>query len=106
VAVAEGRTIQPHDLPTSVRSPRMLPARGAPDDAGPEARGSFAAAGSRRAAEPERDAWSLARVEEEHIRRVLAKHGGNATAAAKQLGISRTTLWRKLRAYGISRTAP
>jgi transcriptional regulator of acetoin/glycerol metabolism len=34
---------------------------------------------------------------------VLALHRGNATAAAKQLGISRTTLWRKLRQYGLSR---
>ena len=27
---------------------------------------------------------------------------GNATLAARQLGISRTTLWRKLREYGIA----
>ena len=51
-----------------------------------------------------RAGWSLADVEREHIRRVLAHHGGNATAAARQLGISRTTLWRKLRQYGIRRT--
>jgi transcriptional regulator of acetoin/glycerol metabolism len=44
-------------------------------------------------------------VEKEHIGRVLAHHRGNATAAAKQLGISRTTLWRKLREYGIARAA-
>jgi propionate catabolism operon transcriptional regulator len=50
-----------------------------------------------------RSGWSLAQVEEEHIRRVLARHRGNATAAARQLGISRTTLWRKLREYGIRR---
>ena len=53
--------------------------------------------------EPARDAWSLAEIEKEHIERVLARHRGNATAAAKQLGISRTTLWRKLREYGLSR---
>jgi propionate catabolism operon transcriptional regulator len=34
---------------------------------------------------------------------VLARHRGNATAAARQLGVSRTTLWRKLREYGIRR---
>jgi DNA-binding NtrC family response regulator len=50
-----------------------------------------------------RDGWSLAQVEEQHIRRVLSRHRGNATAAARQLGISRTTLWRKLRDYGIRR---
>lgn len=32
------------------------------------------------------------------IQQALAKHGGNQTAAAKQLGISRTTLWRLLKA--------
>lgn len=30
------------------------------------------------------------------IRQALAAHGGNQTAAARQLGISRTTLWRHL----------
>ncbi len=33
-----------------------------------------------------------------HIREILAAHGGNQVAAARELGISRTTLWRKLRA--------
>jgi transcriptional regulator of acetoin/glycerol metabolism len=55
------------------------------------------------ATEGARDTWSLADIEKEHIQRVLALHRGNATAAAKQLGISRTTLWRKLRQYGLSR---
>ena len=31
-----------------------------------------------------------------HIRRVLSAHGGNQVAAAKALGISRSTLRRKL----------
>jgi len=43
-------------------------------------------------------------VEREHIQRVLALHRGNATSAARQLGISRTTLWRKLREYGLKRS--
>lgn len=34
----------------------------------------------------------------DHIREVLRAHGGNQAAAAKALGISRTTLWRKARA--------
>ncbi|SDP39622.1 transcriptional regulator, propionate catabolism operon regulatory protein [Ralstonia sp. 25mfcol4.1] len=33
----------------------------------------------------------------EHIRRVLAECGGNRAAACAQLGISATTLWRRLR---------
>jgi transcriptional regulator of acetoin/glycerol metabolism len=35
----------------------------------------------------------------------LRRHHGNSTVAARQLGISRTTLWRKLRTYGIPRSA-
>jgi transcriptional regulator of acetoin/glycerol metabolism len=53
-----------------------------------------------------RETWSLAEVEKEHIRLVLARHRGNATTAARQLGISRTTLWRKLREYGLPRAQP
>ena len=44
----------------------------------------------------------LAAVEKEHIARVLQYHAGNRTAAAKTLGIDRKTLWRKIRAYGLS----
>lgn len=39
---------------------------------------------------------SLARVEWEHINRVLADCGGNVSAAAHKLGIHRRTLQRKL----------
>jgi two-component system response regulator AtoC len=101
VALAEGPLIRPADLPTALRTPRMLPAR---EPAGDGARDEARSAS--RAEEPPgdvRDAWSLAEVEKEHIRRVLARHKGNATSAAKQLRISRTTLWRKLRQYGLQR---
>jgi DNA-binding NtrC family response regulator len=106
VAVAEGRLILPADLPTAVRAPRLLAptieAGRSPSERTP--RRSEAPAGYR--AEPERDTWSLAEVEREHIVRVLERHRGNATAAARQLGISRTTLWRKMRDYGLDRPKP
>ncbi|MHB8130103.1 MAG: sigma 54-interacting transcriptional regulator [Mobilitalea sp.] len=36
------------------------------------------------------------------ITEVLEKHGGNRTLAASELGISKTTLWRHMKKYGIS----
>ena len=108
-AVVEGITIRPEDLPAAIRTPRLLPERGS-TAAGATPAGAPGAAGSGRAGvtapvldDGLRDTWSLAQVEKEHIRRVLDRHRGNATAAAKQLGISRTTLWRKLREYGLPR---
>ncbi len=44
---------------------------------------------------------SLRDVEARHIRRVIDHFGGNLSRAAKSLGISRSTLWRKMRRYGI-----
>ena len=102
VTLSEGKEIRPGDLPTAVRTPRMLP-RHEPAESGVPSRPPETATASARA--ESRDAWSLADVEKEHIRRVLALHRGNATSAARQLGISRTTLWRKLREYGLSRTS-
>jgi DNA-binding NtrC family response regulator len=98
VAVAEHPAVEPGDLPAAVRSPRLLTRGIQPADSTAAAPPAGESAGQDRAE------WSLARVEEEHIRRVLTRHHGNATAAARQLGISRTTLWRKLREYGIRRT--
>ena len=40
--------------------------------------------------------WTLEQVKEAHIARVLAKNRGNRTAAARQLGVSRRTLERRL----------
>jgi PAS domain S-box-containing protein len=36
-------------------------------------------------------------LERNSIEQVLARHGGRRAAASRELGISRTTLWRKLR---------
>jgi two-component system response regulator RegA len=46
---------------------------------------------------------SLARVEWEHINRVLADCGGNVSKAARQLGIHRRSLQRKLAKRPVSR---
>ena len=44
---------------------------------------------------------SLADVEREHIERTLRAHRGNRTHAAKELGISRATLIKKVREYSL-----
>jgi DNA-binding NtrC family response regulator len=44
---------------------------------------------------------SLSEMEARHIRTVLDALGGNQTQAAEALGISRSTLWRKIRDYNI-----
>ncbi len=113
VAVAESPILRAADLPTVVRAPRLLPTHDGATSASPadEPQGRPAArraesvtrAPDDDAPAPDRRALSLADVEREHIVTVLARHRGNVTAAAQQLGISRTTLWRKMRAYGISR---
>ena len=36
------------------------------------------------------------------IREALTRHGGNRTRTAQDLGISRNTLWRKMKKLGIS----
>ena len=45
---------------------------------------------------------SLADVERDHIRRILAAENGNRSHAAKVLGISRSTLLDKMKKYGIT----
>jgi transcriptional regulator with PAS, ATPase and Fis domain len=98
VAVSEGDIVRPDDLPAAIRAPRLLPqARPDAEPGGPPAPALEPAAAAAR------DGWSIAEVEKEHIQRVLERHRGNATTAARQLGISRTTLWRKLRLYGLRR---
>jgi DNA-binding NtrC family response regulator len=42
---------------------------------------------------------SLAEAEREHIDTVLKECGGNKSQAARILGVSPTTLWRKLTAW-------
>ncbi len=80
VTLAEGGEITHFDLPTSFReAPIPLLQEG---DVFPYA-----------------ETMTLAQLEAEHIRRVLLHFKGNATRAARSLGISRSTLWRKIRQH-------
>lgn len=45
---------------------------------------------------------TLKEVEKEHIQKALVEAGGNKSEAAKLLGISRATLYEKIKEYGLS----
>ena len=44
---------------------------------------------------------SLDEVEKRHIELIIKKHDGNVSAAAKELGLTRTALYRRIRKHGI-----
>lgn len=84
VIMADGSIIRARDLPDDVQfgpSPRLA--------LGYEARDEM---------------MTLAEMEARHIRMVLEKVEGNQTQAAKHLGISRSTLWRKMGEYGLNKS--
>jgi PAS domain S-box-containing protein len=81
--VCGASVIERGDLPPHVRGERLAP------PAPPPATRSAAALG------PLEGAEALA------IREALERHEGNRTRAARELGVSRNTLWRKIKRYGI-----
>jgi len=103
VAVSEGPTLSANDLPASVRTPKLLSPRAGVDLENEPEMAPGAARPRTSGRDP--DARSLDDVTREHVLRALTRHGGNATAAAKQLGVSRTTLWRMLKRWGVTRDA-
>jgi transcriptional regulator of acetoin/glycerol metabolism len=78
VAIARGPALEPDDLPEEVVAP-AVPAT-APE-------GSVAAARER--------------ADRETILATLARHEGEIGAAARDLQVSRTTMWRLMKKYGI-----
>lgn len=44
---------------------------------------------------------TLKELQRQHILSVLERHGGNQAKAARELGIGRNTLWRRLKEYGL-----
>jgi two-component system, NtrC family, response regulator HydG len=50
----------------------------------------------------ESETLNISEVEREVIRKALVKSGNNLTRAAEELGIGRTTLYRKIEEYGLS----
>ncbi len=98
-----------YDWPGNVRELRNILERAAILQKGPEIEPSTLlshAAGvdlhEKEEAEVAQDAsLKLEGVEEAHIKKVLRLNGGNYARTARALGISLTTLKRKLRTYGL-----
>ena len=82
-AIGDGPVLELRDLP--------------PEIATPEAAGAEVLV----AAEAPEAGAEAASPEERRIRNALARAGGNRDRAAKLLGLSRVTLWRRMRALGL-----
>ncbi len=78
VAIARGPELEPEDLPEEVV---------ARPSAAPAPEGTVAAARER--------------ADREMIVATLARHGGEIAATARELQVSRTTMWRLMKKYGI-----
>jgi len=76
ILLSEGEVIQPGDLPPEIAQPSVDATNTAP--------------------------MTLAELEKQHILQRLDQCGGNRSEAARQLGISRNTLARKLKSYGLA----
>jgi len=98
VAVARGQTLLPEDFPPEIRA-------SAGPDAGPRASatdtpgtGAAPPGAATQTGTPPDDPRGL---ERERIRRALEAARWRRQEAARRLGISRTTLWRKMRELGL-----
>jgi two-component system response regulator HydG len=81
------QVIRPEDLPERIREYNALPVL-VPHDAPPVDQADAAL-------------YSLAEMESRHVARALVSTGGNKQAAARLLGIDRTTLQRMIKRYNL-----
>jgi DNA-binding NtrC family response regulator len=95
--VCQGQTVQPEDLPPEVLEGAGLVEAGGPAEPrtpGDGLAGAGAAAAIRRRREP-------GPGEREAVMQALATHRWNRVEAARSLGVSRSTLWRRMRDLGL-----
>jgi two-component system response regulator HydG len=94
-----------HDWPGNVRELQNVVEQAAALAAGTEIRPSDVAfGGDGRATGPEKGvtlAEAVAAAERRAIEAALVRHGGDQARVARELGVSSTTLWRKMKRHGI-----
>jgi DNA-binding NtrC family response regulator len=89
--VCQGQTLQPEDLPPEIQAAAGRPAEAVRSPAAPARR-----------AEPARARLDeRAELERESLTRALEAHRWNRLDTARALGMSRSTLWRRMRALGL-----
>ncbi len=94
--------LEAHDFPGNVRELGNIVAQAVALSDGPEVRPEDLPPYLRQeASAPTAELRSLEDMEARHIRQVLGQVGGNRGQAARVLGMTRTTLWRKLKKYGL-----
>ena len=93
--VCEGGRILPHHLPEEVREGVSVVAGSGAEANGNGRKAEAKAEGARRYVAPD------AASEREAIVQALEEADGNRTRAAAALGMGRTTLWQKLKEYGL-----
>ena len=106
VTLARGRRVTVEDLPPlnsmtvrtgEVKSPSV--AQSAPAPAAKTQAPSLSSRPAVSSFASDEEFPSLASIEQQHIEAALAFFSGNRTRASAALGISKATLWRKLKAY-------
>jgi transcriptional regulator with PAS, ATPase and Fis domain len=103
------RLLQAHDYPGNVRELENLVEHAFVVGQGsvlePEHLPTYILRGSTqiRAGDPER---RIPDNQQETLLAVLRKHGRNRTLAAMELGIHRSTLWRRMRKFGLTAEPP
>ncbi len=113
ISAAALECLESHDWPGNVRELQnvirralVLAGEGTilPEHLPPQIGAGDTVAGGRSSLPPalgERDIAPLEEVERQHVRRAVEVCRGNLSRAARQLGIGRTTLYRKLRRFGL-----
>jgi sigma-54 dependent transcriptional regulator, acetoin dehydrogenase operon transcriptional activator AcoR len=92
LAICEDKTVRPADLPADIRSPQAPTGMRVLDSG---------AAAPAAPATPVDESISLQAAERDALTLAIKNNRGHMTAVAAQLGISRNTLYRKIKRHGI-----